>query len=301
MRLWRLLPWLLVVYLTTGIYSVATNERVVVRRFGRWLEQVRTPGLHFGLPYGIDQRTRIRLQEQKRVLIGMGAADRLLRRRTRPQDAECLTGDRNLIMVSAAVQYQINDPGKYLFDTAEVESLVAAVAQSELGSIISSMSVDDVLTVERHAIQIEVRTNTQKTLDEYGAGVRVTSVLLDEKTEPPQEVDAAFRDVTSAREDRQRRINEELGDAARLKQQTEADVDTILQEAQADATEVVAIAEGDKQRFLSLADELSTARDLTAMRLILETMEEVLPRVRKIVIDGQMADRIDLGLIEVDE
>ncbi|MHC4407157.1 MAG: SPFH domain-containing protein, partial [Planctomycetota bacterium] len=163
----RLLPWLLAIYVLTGLYTVQPNERAVVRRCGQALSEVRPPGLHFGLPYGIDRVTRLK---------------RSFGRRIQPAQSECLTGDHNLILVSAVVQYHVDDadPKAYLLNVADVPTLVSNVAASELTAIIASMNVDDVLTVQRTTIQNGVMRNTQATLDRYGAGARVTSVSLEE-------------------------------------------------------------------------------------------------------------------------
>jgi membrane protease subunit HflK len=289
---------LLAVYLATGIYSVRPNELAVVRRCGKVLEQHRLPGLHFGLPYGIDRVTRVKFQEQKRVSVGMSQTEKALGRRNQPRDSEYLTGDRNLIMISANVQYQIDDPNDYLFNAVDVAALVGDAAAGRLASVISGMNVDDVLTIERSTIQTEVKTATQKALNGYAAGVRVTSVLLDEDTEPPQEVAEAFRDVTAAREDRQRLINEAQGYANRLKEQAEADANSLLEEAEGFAGEARLMARGDADRFRQIAQRLPEQRSLTLKRLILETMEEVLPRMKKIVLDRPAAESVDLGIIE---
>ena len=295
-----LVPWLLAAYLLTGFYTVGTNERAVVRRCGRPLSQLRMPGLHFGFPYGIDRVSRLKIFERKRAGVGMSLAERSLGRRAQPQERECLTGDRNLILVSAVVQYRIADPKAYLFNVADVPALVTGVAASALSSVVTSMNVDDVLTVERVTIQDEVRRAAQAALDRYGAGVEVTSVSL-EGVAPPQEVAQAFRDVTAAREDSQRTINEAQGYANRLIPEARGQAHRVLLEAEAYREEVIEMAGGDAQRFEKIAAQLADNRQLTFKRLILETMERVLPRLKKIVLDDNAAGAVDLGLIEVDE
>ncbi|MFH1264274.1 MAG: FtsH protease activity modulator HflK [Planctomycetota bacterium] len=294
------LPWLLAAYLVTGVYSVGPNERAVVRRCGKPLEAVRTPGLHVGLPYGIDRVTRLKVFERKRVAVGMSLAERSLGRPSDPQQAERLTGDRNLILVSAVVQYRIADPKAYLFHVADVPSLVANVASSALTSEVTSMNVDDVLTVERLAIQNKVKEATQRILDSHGPGVEVTSVSL-EDVSPPKEVAQAFRDVTAAREDSQRTINEAQGYANRLIPQARGERERMRLEAEAFRDRVTKVAAGDAESFTKIAAQLSENRRLTVKRLILETMERVLPRLKKIVLDDQAGDGVDLGLIEADE
>ncbi len=323
LRWWRLLPWLAVAYALTGFYSVQPNERAVVRRCGRVLPQVSAPGLHFGFPYGIDRVVKVRVQEQKQVGVGMSRLSRstgkipadsasqsgvginqwsrALGRQLQPQEAECLTGDNNVILLSANVQYQIEDVHQFLFGTANVPVLVENAVAGALCAEVSAMDVDDVLTTRRDAIQAEVRRHAQDTLDGYEAGVRITSVLLDERTEPPQEVADAFRDVTAAREDRQRSINEAQGYAARLGQRAEADADSILQQAEGSAQKTTLLAESGAERFRMLQAELSEGRDLTVRRLILETMEEVLPRMKKIVADREAAQSVDLGIMQPQE
>jgi len=300
---WRaLLPWIALAYVLTGFYSVKPDERAVVRRCGKALPELRRPGLHFGFPYGIDRVTRLRVAEIKRAGVGMNLSERVLGRRARPQDAECLTGDRNLILASAIVQYKITDadPTAHLFNTTDVATLVSNVAASTLSSMVSSMNVDDVLTVQRIAIQEEVKRATQALLDRYGAGVDVTGVTLENVT-PPQEVAEAFRDVTSARGDQQRLINEAEGYARRMNAIIEGEVDGIFNEAKAFATTVTQKAHGDADSFNSIVAQLSLDRQLTVKRLILETMEEVLPRLKKIVLDPGAQRSIDLGLIEEDQ
>ena len=294
-----LLPWIAVAYALTGFYSVKPDEWAVVRRCGRALPELRRPGLHFGFPYGIDRVTRLKVAGIKRAGVGMSLSERVLGRRARPQDAECLTGDRNLILASAIVQYKIADrnPTDHLFNVADVSTLVSNVAAGTLSSVVSSMNVDDVLTVERIAIQEDVKRATQTLLDRCGAGVEVTSVTLEDVT-PPQEVAEAFRDVTSARGDRQRLINEAEGYARRLDAMLEGETDGILNEAKAFAVTVTQKAKGDADAFNSIVAQLSLDRQLTVKRLILETMEEVLPRLKKIILEPGAAGTIDVGLIE---
>lgn len=293
----RLAPWLALGYLATGFYSVQPNERAVVRRCGKALPGLRAPGLHFGFPYGIDRVSRIKMLELKRVGVGIALADRALGRRAEPRQAEGLTGDRNLILISAVVQYRIADAAAYLFSTRDVPALIEDAAAAALSSVIASMCVDDVLTVQRIAIQNEVLRASQATLENYGAGVQVTSVSL-EGVAPPQEVAGAFRDVTSAREDRQRAINEAQGYANRLVPQARGEAQRVLLEAEAFAGEVIRKAQGDADHFLKILGQLSDDRGLTTKRLILETMEQVLPRLKKVVVDGNAGRALDLGLIE---
>jgi membrane protease subunit HflK len=292
-----ILPWLAVAYLATGLYSIQPNEQAVVRRCGRALPGLWGPGLHFGFPYGIDSVVRVRMGELKRVGIGVGLADRALGRVGEPRASESLTGDRNLVTISAVVQYRILDARSYLFKVKDVPGLIESVTGGALSSVITAMNVDDILTVERIAVQNKVKVISQAVLDGYGAGVQITSVSL-EGVAPPPEVAPAFRDVTIAREDRERTINEALGYANRLLPQTRGEAQRTVVEAEATKEESIRKARGDADRFCRMASQASNARELTMRRLILETMEEVLPKLKKIVVSADSNRDLDLGLIE---
>jgi membrane protease subunit HflK len=295
-----LVPWVLAAYALSGLYAVRTDERAVVRRCGKAFSDLQLPGLHCGLPYGVDRVTRLKVFQSKRAGVGMSLAERSLGRRVQPQEAEWLTADHNLIVLSAVVQYRIADPKQYLFNVADVDALVSDVAASALTSRVTSMKIDDVLTVQRLAIQEDVKRAAQEVLNRYQAGVELTAVSL-ESAAPPQEVADAFRDVTAAREDRERTENEALGYANRLIPEARGEAQRVLIDADAYREEVTEKARGDAERFTKMAGELSENRRLTTRRLILETMEKVLPRLKKIVLDDQAAGGVDLGIIEADQ
>ncbi len=181
------------------------------------------PGIHCGLPWGIDRVTRLKVNEQKRVGIGLSLEDRNLGRAVDPRRAECLAGDRNLIAISAIVQYDILDAKAYLIRTADVPLAIENLATAELSAAIAARDVDDILTLGRLEIQQQVLAAVKTRLAQWkdegrGLGVQINSVTL-ETVRPPQEVEEAFRDVISAREDRQRAINEAQGYRRRLDSQ----------------------------------------------------------------------------------
>jgi membrane protease subunit HflK len=305
-----LLPAALVAWVATGFYSVGHNERAIVRRGGRVLPEVRDSGLHFGLPYGIDRVTRLKVFETRRVAVGMALGERALGRRIDPQQAETLTGDRNLIAVSAVVHYAIRyDPADpqaaeklaaYLFRVADVPALVRNKAAAALTAVITTMPVDDVITTGRQTIREQVRRRVQADLDRHGVAVDVTDVLLEELS-PPQEVADAFRDVITARADQDRTINEAKGYRNRVVPQARGEAQRMRTEADAFAMEIVEKARGDARRFEQIAAEAAHNRQLTARRLLLETAEQVLPRLRKIVVGDKAARGLDLGIIEPEE
>ncbi len=292
----------LAVWIATGVYVVEPNERAVVWRCGRILPDPRLPGIHCGLPWGIDRVTKLKVNEQKRVGIGLSLEDRNLGRAVDPRRAECLAGDRNLIAISAIVQYDIVDAKDYLIRAADVPLAIENLATAELSAAIAARDVDDILTLGRLEIQQQVLAAVKKRLEQWnsegrGLGVQIKSVTL-ETVRPPQEVDEAFRDVISAREDSQRAINEAEGYAAALIPSARGDAERIRMEADGSATETVERARGEADRFARMVVQLGSGRELTAQRLILETLEEVLPKLKKIVLDDKAQKQIDLGIIE---
>ncbi len=294
------LSWLLALaalYAATGAYSVRTNERAVVRRCGRALARVRGPGLHWGAPWGIDRVDRVKVLETKRVGVGMTLTRNAVGRRGRPLAAEALTGDRNLILLSAIVQYRVKDPRRYVCASADPTALVRCAAAAALASIVSSMRVDDVLTRRRVAIQNAAQTRTQAALDRYGAGVTVLSVSLS-GVEPPKEVADAFRDVTAARGDKERAVNEAKGYANRRQHEAEAEAYRIRREAEAQADALVRRAHAAAESFLKQAAEFDRDRAEAGRRLILETAEAVLPRLKKVWLGPGVRRGLDLGLLE---
>ena len=295
----RLGPWLAIGYAATGLYTIRPNERGVVRRCGEVQPLLRPPGLHVGLPWGIDRVTRVKPRQSTREGVRMDLAERSLGRQSDPLLAECLTGDRNLISVPAIVQYRIDDPKAYLFNVADVPRLVRDATAAALSSIVAGMLVDDVLTTHRLAIQNEVRLRVQRELlDRYGAGVQMLSVSL-EGTGPPAEVADAFRDVTRARGDAERAKNEARGYANRVLPEARGQAERIIMEAEAYRDELVELARGDTDRFRQIAGTIGQHRDLSERRLVLETMEQVLPGLRKIILDaGSESTPLDLGLIQ---
>jgi len=298
--LWlKALPWLAAAYVATGLYAVKPDERAVIRRCGQALTIPQPPGLHLGLPWGFDRVSRVRPLQMKREAVGMTLAARALGRRSEPMEAQCLTGDKNLVVIPAVVQYRISDAHAYLFHVADVPALVRNAVSAALASVVARMTVDDVLTTQRLAIQSQVMQHAGAVLNErYGAGVQLMSVSL-EGGAPPPEVADAFRDVARARGDAARAINQARGYANRIKPEGEGEAGRTRSEAEAYAEEIVQFARGDAERFALVAANVAGKRDVAMRRLLLETMETVLPRMRKVIIDPNQGT-LDLGIIETD-
>jgi membrane protease subunit HflK len=301
--MWLLAAAAAAVWAASAVYVVEPNQRAVVCRCGRILPGTQGPGLHVGLPYGLDRVTRLKMFEAKRVGIGLSLEQRSLGRAAEPRRAECLTGDRNLILVSAVVQYSISDVKDYLTMTTDVPSMIENLSTAALSAVISAMTVDDILTVGRLEIQQKVLAAVRDRLADLeragqGLGVEINSVALEE-VRPPQEVESAFRDVVAAREDRQRAVHVAEAYASGLIPTARGEAQRARLEAEGYAAEIAQQARGETDRFRRVIAELGRGRELAARRLILETLEEVMPRLKKIVLgNGPGKQRLDLGLIE---
>jgi membrane protease subunit HflK len=291
-----------VAWAASCVYIVQPNERAVVWRFGRILAETQPPGMHVGLPYGLDRVTRLKMYEQKRVGVGLGLDDRNLGRTADPRRAECLAGDRNLIEVSAVVQYEIIDARALLVRTDDVAAAIENMATAELSSQIASRAVDDIFTTGRAEIQQNILAAVKDQLaglerSGQGIGVQVNSVTL-EAVAPPRDVEPAFRDVVAAREDRQRVVNEAEGYAAASLPAARGEAERIRLDSEGAAAEVTEKARGEADRFDRMLGQLTAGRQLTVRRLVLETLEEVLPRMKKIVVDERSGRPVDLGILD---
>jgi membrane protease subunit HflK len=203
-----------------------------------------------------------------------------------PLASQFLTGDQNLISIRTVVQYSVATPDQYLFRAEDVGRAVSAAAESELARQIASRNVDDVLTTEKVAIQETVRQRAQQLVDGYGLGVLLSTVSI-EYIAPPPETAAAFRDVASARADSVRIVSEAEGYSNDLIPRARGEGTQLTQEAQAYQQRKADEAHGDAARFTQLEREYAKNPALTSSRLYLETMEEVLPRLKKTIVDSQ--------------
>ena len=289
----------IVALLSLGFYKVDPGEQGVIRRFGK-LNRVADEGLHLMIPI-IEQKDTPQVQQVRRVEIGY----RTLRQGPPavygdvPEEARMLTGDENIVDVNISVQYRISDPVKYLFYVRDVESMVHQVSETALRQIIGSHTIDDAISEGKEAIQFETRDKIQELFDKYACGLLCISTQLQDVI-APQEVDSAFKDVASAREDKERLIREAEGYENQVVPIARGEAERLIKDAQADSLERVERSLGDVARFLAVFNEYQKAPQVTRSRLYIETMEDILPGLKKYIIDADIKGNITnvLGLPE---
>jgi membrane protease subunit HflK len=276
----------LAIWLASGFYRVQPDEQGVVLRFGKW-ETTTQPGLNWHFPSPIETVFTPKVTRVNRVEVGFRGVSELGRgasSRDVANESLMLTGDENIVDINFVLLWQIKDAGQFLFNIRDPEPTVKAVAESVMREIIGKTPIVEATTEGRGAIELAAREQTQQILDEYGAGILVTQVQL-QKVDPPNEVIDAFRDVQRAQADRERAQNEAEAFANDILPRARGEAERILQEAQAYRQEVVARAAGDAQRFVAVYDEYVKARDVTIRRIYLETREDGLRDMNKVVID----------------
>jgi modulator of FtsH protease HflK len=268
----------------SGIYKVSPDEQGVVMRFGKWVDTTE-PGLHYRLPYPIETVLLPKVTKVNQLLLGSRAAiDMRSSGRAAQDESRMLTGDENIVEADAAVFWRIKDAGKYLFAVRDPELTVKVAAESALREVIGRNPIQAALSDKRELIAIQAQEELQRLLDAYGAGIQVQQVQL-QRVDPPSAVIDAFNDVQRARADQERARNEAEAYRNDIIPRARGEAERLVQEAHAYREQVVDLAQGDTKRFLALYNSYKLAEDVTARRLYIETMEEVLKGATKVVID----------------
>ena len=280
-------------WLLTCIYLVPTDQQAVVTRFGA-IEDARVlPGVHLSLPWPLDRVTRLKVNQQQRLVIGGEAADLVLGS-TQPLASQFLTGDQNIIQIRVVVQYSVSVPADYLFRSVDVARTVGAATEAELARRVARSEVDAILTTEKLALQDAVLAAAQQRLNDYRAGVRLASVNIESVTAPPEAADA-FRDVASARADTSRIVSEAQSYANDVLPRARGEARQLTESAEAFRTSRVNEATGDASRFSAVAAEYAKAPEVTGTRLYIEAMEQIMPKLRKLIVDQN--GNLDLSII----
>lgn len=290
--IYSLIGILLAVWLLTGMYIVGPDEVGVVRTFGRQT-RIAQSGLNYHLPFPLETVQKPKVTEVKRVEIGFRSMGN---NQIKPMEEESLmlTGDENIVDAELIVQYKIKDPVAYLFNFVEPEITVREASEASLRTIIGRHKIDEALTSGKFEIQEETKILLQSILDKYETGVLIVAVQLQDVS-PPQQVVAAFKDVASAKEDKNRLINQAEGYRNDVIPKARGEAQAKIREAEGFKEARIKRAEGDAAKFNSMLTEYRKAKDITRKRMYLETMEEILPNIEKYIVpDGKGGNMLNL-------
>jgi len=273
----------LVLWLLTGTYIVGPDEVGVVQTFGKHT-RISQSGLNYHLPYPIETVQTPKVTEVKRVEIGFRTMGNN-QYRAIEKESLMLTGDENIVDAELIVQYKIKDAASYLFNFVEPVLTVREAAEASLRTVIGKHKIDEALTSGKFLIQEETKDLLQSILDKYGSGVLVVAVQLQDVS-PPKQVRAAFKDVASAKEDKNRMINQAEGYRNDVIPKARGEAQAMISEAEGFREARVSRAEGEVAKFNAMLVEYKKAKVVTRKRLYLETMEEILPNINKYIIPG---------------
>ena len=260
---------LVVVY--NSVYQVQPDERGVVLRFGTF-NRIAEPGLHFAL-WPVETMEKPRVGAVRQINIGNEGTE-----------GQMLTSDKNIISVPFSVFWRINDAKNFLFNVADQERTIRSVSQSAMREVVGQTRAQAILTTGKNTVEATVMEITQKLLDEYQAGVTITSINLGD-VQPPREVADAFAEVVRAGQNQQQLINE--AEQYRNQQYRLADGEAakLTEDASAYKAATVAQAEGEAARFLSVNEQYKKAQGVTRERIFLETMEQILGQTNKVIVE----------------
>ena len=275
---------LLGLWAATGFYRVNPQQQGVVLRFGEWVKTT-APGLHYHLPFPIEQVLTPEVTRDNRLEIGFrDIGGTSATRRDLAGESQMITGDENIVDIDFVVFWRIADAGAYLFNLAEPDETIKVAAEAVMREIIGQTAIQTALTEGRQNVQIAVRQKLQELLDDYKSGIRVREVQL-LAVDPPADVIDAFNDVQRARQDRDRLKNQAEAFRNDIVPRARGEAAQLVAEAEAYREEVVNRALGDASRFDQVYSAYLLNEDVTRERIYIETLEEVLGNIEKIIID----------------
>ncbi len=265
----------------SSVFVVDQSEQAVVLRFGKYNRTV-GPGLQIKLPLGIDKNFNIPTRVVQTMTFGQTTPSSFNSNfmnspsGSTAGESIMLTGDLNIVDVQWIIQYRIEDPAKWLFNVRERDKTIRDISQSVLNMLVGDLPILAIMSSERTAIELESQERMQEAFDSYGLGIRIVTVKLQNTVPPVGEVQDAFEDVNKAIQDMNRYINEGKQSYNKEIPRAQGEAAKIFQVAEGYAAERVNNAKGDVARFNSVREAYSSNKEITARRLYIETMEQVL-------------------------
>ncbi|MFN3823008.1 MAG: FtsH protease activity modulator HflK [Pseudorhodobacter sp.] len=259
-----------------SFYTVRPEERAVELFLGEF-SAVGNPGLNFA-PWPLVTAEVVQVTGERQTDVGTGRSGAL-------DNGLMLTRDQNIVDIEFQIVWNVSDPAAFLFNLAEPADTVRAVSESAMRDIIARSELAPVLNRDRGLIASDLRSAVQGTLDSYQAGINVVRVNFD-KADPPREVIDSFREVQAAQQERDRLEKEADAYANRVTAAARGESARLMEESEAYRAQVVNNAEGEASRFLAVYEEYVKAPDVTRRRMYLETMENVLGSMNKVILDG---------------
>jgi membrane protease subunit HflK len=280
-----------------GAFTLKPGEAAVLLLLGRHHETITVEGFHWRLPEPLLSRTVVNMTELRNEDFGFRGRETPETPLEKLHEASMQTRDNNIVRLSFTVQYTVKDPFDARFRLRDAASVVRDAAQAAMREVVGRTTVDGVLRDQKALVTTEAERLLQQILDSYASGLEVTEVQLQD-VQPPAQVRAAFDDVVAANQDASRLVNEAEGHRNEVLPKARAEAAEILAQAQAYRETEVAAATGAAQRFRAIASEFRKAPEVTRTRLYLETMEQVLPKVDKVIVErgaAQIVPYLPLG------
>jgi len=295
---WILIAVIVIIFIGYNmIYKINPNEVGVIQRFGK---HVRTtmPGPHIKWPTGIETLTKVPVRQVQKEEFGFqtitpGVRTRFASGSASIEEARMLTGDLNVAIVPWVVQYNIKDPYKYLFKVRNVRYTLRDLSESTMRLVVGDRSITEVIN-KRGEIANQARMLLQKELDEAETGINITTIEM-QKTNVPEPVQPSWNEVNTAQQEKEQMIYEAQEQYNKVIPQAKGKALKTIKEAEGYELERVNRAKGDADRFLSLYEEYSKAKDITKRRLYLEALKDVFPKLgKKYIVDAQQKNLLPI-------
>jgi membrane protease subunit HflK len=290
---------LVVVGAFSSFYQVPASSVAIVQRFGKYLTTTE-PGLHFKLPFGLDQVSFVEVRRQLKLEFGYGSrgAQNDYQYNQDGEDMELeknmVTGDLNAAVVEWVVQFHISDARMYVFNFLEPQATLRDISESVMREVVGDRSIDEVLTVGRQEMEVKALEGLQGIASTLNMGIHIDQVQLG-NVNPPTQVKDSFDEVNRAQQQKESSINQANGEYNRVIPEARGKAEQSLSQAEGYATQRVNEAEGDAARFQALLTEYQKAPEVTKKRIYLETLSEVLPTIPgKVIIDEKVPQFLPL-------
>ncbi|MBP5615361.1 MAG: FtsH protease activity modulator HflK [Alphaproteobacteria bacterium] len=294
----------MLLWLGSGFYQLQPSEQGVVLRFGKYVTTT-DAGLHYHIPYPIEKVIKLNVTQERSINLGMDdnfAQNRFSNRSSVAlnsfTESHMLTGDENIVDINLTVVWKIKNAKDYLFNVRSPDVTVRVAAQSVLREIVGQSEMQPIITGDRSKVEDETKTELQKLMDDFGAGIVIVRVKL-QKADPPKQVVDAFNEVQRAKADQERFKNEAEAYRNEVLPKAKGEAVKRLQDAEAYKEAVINKAKGDAERFMSVYNAYKDGKEVTAIRLYLETMEDVIKQSDTTIVDPSAKGANVLPILQI--